>query len=318
MGIKYLNKYLQTNCSNSIKQISLNDLRGKKIVIDTSIYLYRFIGENVLLENFYLMISIFREYNIIPLFVFDGKPPKEKNELLQQRKNNKKDAELKYKELEIRLRDTLDASEEDRKEIRDSMESLKKEFVRLRHTDIENVKLLIQSYGVSYVEAPGEAEKLCAKMVCKNKAYACLSEDMDLFVYGCKRVLRYISLLKRTVIMYDLKNMLVELNLTMNEFQSICIVSGTDYNIDNETTLLKTVMYFKKYKHSDKLDFYEWLYDNTTYIKNISELYDIQDMFNLTNMPEYKQYENLKILNGPINKSNLKLIMAKEDFIFAD
>jgi flap endonuclease-1 len=318
MGIKYLNKYLQTNCSNSIKQISLNDLRGKKIVIDTSIYLYRFIGENVLLENFYLMISIFREYNIIPLFVFDGKPPKEKNELLQQRKNNKKDAELKYKELEIRLRDTLDASEEDRKEIRDSMESLKKEFVRLRHTDIENVKLLIQSYGVSYVEAPGEAEKLCAKMVCKNKAYACLSEDMDLFVYGCKRVLRYISLLKRTVIMYDLKNMLVELNLTMNEFQSICIVSGTDYNIDNETTLLKTVMYFKKYKHSDKLDFYEWLYDNTTYIKNISELYDIQDMFNLTNMPEYKQYENLKILNGPINKSNLKLIMANEDFIFAD
>jgi len=118
--------------------------------------------------------------------------------------------------------------------------------------------------------------------------------------------------------MYDLKNMLVELNLTMNEFQSICIVSGTDYNIDNETTLLKTVMYFKKYKHSDKLDFYEWLYDNTTYIKNISELYDIQDMFNLTNMPEYKQYENLKILNGPINKSNLKLIMANEDFIFAD
>ena len=69
MGIKYLNKYLQTNCSNSIKQVSLNDLRDKKIVIDTSIYLYRFLGENTLLENFYLMISIFREYNIIPLFV---------------------------------------------------------------------------------------------------------------------------------------------------------------------------------------------------------------------------------------------------------
>ena len=43
-------------------------------------------GENALLENFYLMISIFREYNIIPLFVFDGKPPKEKNDLLKNAK----------------------------------------------------------------------------------------------------------------------------------------------------------------------------------------------------------------------------------------
>ena len=30
MGIKYLNKHLQTNCSNSIKQISLRELSGKK------------------------------------------------------------------------------------------------------------------------------------------------------------------------------------------------------------------------------------------------------------------------------------------------
>ena len=86
MGIKYLNKYLQSNCSNSIKQISLHDLRNKRIVIDTSIYLYRFLGEKALLENFYLMISIFREHNIIPLFVFDGKPPKEKYDLLEKRK----------------------------------------------------------------------------------------------------------------------------------------------------------------------------------------------------------------------------------------
>ena len=31
-----------------------------------------------LIEKFYLMCSIFKNYNIIPLFVFDGKPPDEK------------------------------------------------------------------------------------------------------------------------------------------------------------------------------------------------------------------------------------------------
>ena len=55
MGIKHLNRYLQQECSKGINKISLNDLRGKTIAIDTSIYLYRFMGENALLENFYLI-----------------------------------------------------------------------------------------------------------------------------------------------------------------------------------------------------------------------------------------------------------------------
>lgn len=321
MGIKYLNKHLQSNCSNSIKQISLHELSGKRIVIDTSIYLYRFLGENALLENFYLMISIFRQYNIIPLFIFDGKPPIEKEELLKKRKAGKKEAESKYKELKRKL---YDVPEDEKREIEDTMLTLKKDFIRVHHTDIENVKMLIQSYGVSYIEAPGEADKLCAKMVCKNKAYACLSEDMDLFVYGCPRVLRYLSLLKKKVIMYDLKGIIGDMKMSFDEFQSICIVSGTDYNLDsdNSTNLSQTLKYFKKYKSIDasnyKSEFYEWLQENTKYVENSDSLYIIREMFNLKNMPEYKNYDNLKIINGPCNMSNLKLVMEKENFIFVE
>lgn len=333
MGIKHLNQYLQNNCKNSIKQIGFSELKYKKIVIDTSIYLYRFLGENALLENFYLMISIFREYNIIPLFVFDGKPPKEKYDLLKKRKMDKRQAEMKYNELESKIKDSGDDMDPiEQREIKDSMEILKKDFIRLHHTDIENVKSLFQAYGVSYVEAPGEADKLCAKMVCKNKAYACLSEDMDLFVYGCPRVLRYMSLLKKTVVMYNMKEMLNELDLTQYEFRSICIVSGTDYNINNSNNsnstntngnnFIKTLKYFKKYqkyKTDGKDDFYEWLETNTTHgaIDSI-ELHTIHSLFTLENMTEYKQYEKLKIVNGPINKSNLITVMEKENFIFAN
>ena len=326
MGIKHLNKYLQSNCKNSIKQISLHELRDKKIVIDTSIYLYRFLGENALLENFYLMISIFREYNIIPLFIFDGKPPKEKYDLLKKRKMDKKNAEMKYNELDCKIKEGIDViNKQEEKEIRDTMEVLKKDFIRLHHTDIENVKLLFQAYGVSYIEAPGEADKLCAKMVCKNKAHACLSEDMDLFVYGCPRVLRYMSLLKKTVVMYNTKDILNELDLTQEEFRSICIISGTDYNIgnDNNTTgnnLVRTLKYFKKYqkyKKGGEDRFYEWLETNTTYVVDIIDLYSIYSLFTLEDMVEYKQYEKLKIVNGPINKSNLITVMEKENFIFA-
>lgn len=90
MGIRYLNTFLKQNCIDVIHKIHFSQLSNKKIVIDTSIYLYRFMGEDALLENFYLMISVFRQFNIHPLFVFDGKPPTEKKELLYERKIQKK------------------------------------------------------------------------------------------------------------------------------------------------------------------------------------------------------------------------------------
>jgi 5'-3' exonuclease len=72
----------------------MSELAGKRIAIDVSIYLYKFTGDGALLENMYLMLSIFRHYRITPVFVFDGKPPDEKRELLDQRKEDKSVAKL--------------------------------------------------------------------------------------------------------------------------------------------------------------------------------------------------------------------------------
>ena len=313
MGIKYLNRFLQENCKESIRKVNLYELSGKKVVIDTSIYMYRYLGEEALLENIYLMINILRLNNIIPLFVFDGKPPKEKEDLLRERKQNKKKAEEKYNELKNQL---IDGQNE---KIQEEMIQLKKEFIRLHHTDIKDVKLLIQSLGVSYIEAPGEADKLCAKLVNKNLAYACLSEDMDMFVYGCKRVLRYLSLLNKTAIMYEMKDILIELDMNFNDFKNICIISGTDYNIHNNNDLTNTLKYFKKYRKSKekKNNFLSWLEDNTDYINGL-EVREISKLFNIDDVPELKNCLKTKIINSPINISNLKTIMEKEDFIFVN
>jgi flap endonuclease-1 len=313
MGIKYLNRFLQENCKESIRKVNLYELSGKKVVIDTSIYMYRYLGEEALLENIYLMINILRLNNIIPLFVFDGKPPKEKEDLLRERKQNKKKAEEKYNELKNQL---IDGQNE---KIQEEMIQLKKEFIRLHHTDIKDVKLLIQSLGVSYIEAPGEADKLCAKLVNKNLAYACLSEDMDMFVYGCKRVLRYLSLLNKTAIMYEMKDILIELDMNFNDFKNICIISGTDYNIHNNNDLTNTLKYFKKYRKSKekKNNFLSWLEENTDYINGL-EVREISKLFNIDDVPELKNCLKTKIINSPINISNLKSILEKEDFIFVN
>lgn len=143
---------------------------------------------------------------------------------------------------------------------------------------------------------------------------------MDLFVYGCPRVLRYLSLMNETVVMYSLNKILKDLNFTFEEFKEICILSGTDYNynIDNQTGLYKTLHYFKQFKKSDaNVDFYTWVENNSNYISNLYNLYNIYHMFqcNSINLKQYKLHKLHNLVN-PINKAKIEEIMKPVGFIF--
>ena len=319
MGIRNLNRYLRNNCPESIRCIPISDISHKKIVVDISIYLYKFESENALLENMFMMLSIFRHYNIIPIFIFDGKPPDEKKVLLQKRKEDKKTAQEEYYKLEQSLQD-----KQDKQDIIATMVQLKKQFVQINKEKIEKVKSLIRAYGATYYDAPGEADELCALLVIKKKVWACLSEDMDLFVYGCSRVLRYFSLLSHTVVLYFTKGIFNELNMKYKEFKEICILSGTDYNINTnnkQVNLNITIEYFNNFKksnNSNNTTFYDWLQLNTDYIYDIHLLNKINNMFNLdcNNEKLDNIFNNIKIINGPIKQQEIENIMKSEDFIF--
>ena len=323
MGIKNLNKFLKENATNSIKLGHVSELSGKRIAVDISIYMYKFASENTLIENIYLMLSIFRYYNVIPIFVFDGKPPTEKKELLQKRREDKKEAEQEFKELKNKLEINKDMDESEKQEIINNMDMLKRKFVNVSKYDIDNVKNLIRSYGATYYDAPGEADELCAMLTIKGKVWACLSEDMDMFVYGCPRVIRYLSLLNHTAVVYDVKGILVNLGITQQELREICILSGTDYNLecdDHRNTLTSTLKYFKKYhKSQSKVGFYDWLNEHYKgVIKDYELLKKIYDMFDLSqNHYNIKLFEKIKIVNGPIMKDEVKNILKMDGFLFS-
>lgn len=322
MGIRHLNRFLKENASNSIKLCRLAEFSGKKIAVDISIYMYRFASDNSLIENIYLMLSIFRHYNIIPVFIFDGKPPTEKRELLDKRKEDKKNAEEEYKKLKNILELNSDMDDVDKQEIIYNMDILKKKFVNVNKNDIDNVKKLIRCYGLSYYDAPFESDELCAMLTIKEKVWACLSEDMDMFVYGCPRVIRYLSLLNHTAVIYNTKSILNNLGITQKELREICILSGTDYNFDNEdknTTLTNVLKQFKKYhKSKSNLEFYDWLNENNkNFIKDYSLLKNIYDMFDLSQKhSNIKLFEKIKIVNGPINNGEIHNILKTDGFIF--
>jgi flap endonuclease-1 len=302
----------------------MSKLSGKKIAVDISIYMYKYASEDSLIENIYLMLSIFRYYNVIPIFIFDGKPPAEKKELLQKRRLDKKEAEIEYNNLKNKLQINENMDDIEKQEINNSMDMLKRKFVNVSKNDIEDVKNLIRAYGATYYDAPGEADELCAMLTIKGKVWACLSEDMDMFVYGCPRVIRYLSLLKHTIVLYEMKGILSELGITQKELREICVLSGTDYNNINDDhdkshTLYTTLKQYKKY-HKDKceLEFYNWLVKNTEYISDYDHLIQIYDIFDLSkNHNNIIKFENIIISNSNIIKSEIRNILEKDGFIFA-
>jgi hypothetical protein len=162
---------------------------------------------------------------------------------------------------------------------------------------------------------------------------------MDMFVYGCPRVLRYFSLLNHTVVIYNLNEILNNLGIKQKELREICVLSGTDYNLniinnnninnDNNNietkdtpNLFKTLKYFKKYHKTDeynKISFYEWLNKNTDYIQNNILLNKIYKMFDISETQIHNKiqiFNKIKIINGPIVYKDIQNILMEDGFIF--
>ena len=350
MGIRSLNRFIQQRCPDTSTRIHLRELSGKRIAVDTSIYMYRYSGEGALLENMYLMASVFRYYNIHAVFIFDGPPPPQKTDLIELRRKKKDIAKKQYDALVEILKEnkrattaSVETTEID--DIEDTMRELKKQFVRLRDCDIATVKELLVSFGFATIDAEGEADVLCAKLSLKKRVDACLSDDTDMFVYGCPVVLRHISLLNHSVVSYDTRAILKKLSLTQQEFKMMCVVCGTDYTQASSaaTATASPEVVFKKitkYKslppaeiqkhHNSGGGFYDWYSEHgagtgtgtgkkdtdtgaITYISNES-MFDV-----ISPTGKNSQYKQLVVLNrADIHKKRIVEIMMKEDFIFIE
>jgi hypothetical protein len=202
----------------------------------------------------------------------DGK----KKEILIKRRMDKLDAEQKYMEIQKQLEN--ETNEEKKQDLLASMDTLKKQFITIKDEDIKKVKELLESYGVVYYVSPGEADQYCAHLIKQNIADGCISDDMDMFLYDCKIIVRHISLLNHTIVMYDCTKILKDLKLSRRLFCEIMVLSGTDYNINMETSLYESIRWYYEYiKYLEKyavdknvtppLTYYVWLIKNTKYIK---------------------------------------------------
>lgn len=272
MGIKLLNTFLKKR--NLQRKWGLRYLNRKKIVIDTNNYIYEFLSEDNLVNGFIDMCELFLKYNIIALFIFDGKPKNEKSEELKKRKNDREKSKKIYNKSINKL------SKQKKKE-------LMRKIVRVTKNETEIVKSILKYYNMKWLDSPNESDELCCKLVESKKMYGCLSNDMDMLVYGCKYVFRNLDLYNETVNVYDINEILYKLSMSLDSFKYMCLFSNKKENI------FKTCKYYDNYtKDDNNYTFLEYLLnkksisnDEFISIKNSYKFYNLDTSTVLNKCP---------------------------------
>lgn len=229
MGVKSLNTLISSYTSNGEKKIHLSKFKGYKLAIDTNVYLYKYLyGKSNHINGIFFMINKLKKFDIEPIFIFDGKPPEEKNDKIIHRKaiRNK----LQQKLLDLKSDLTLEVDKENRSKILDDIENIEKKIMYVNREVIKKTQELFDLMGVGYINADCEAEQYCSKLCRLNLVDGVVSEDTDTIACGSKIVLRDFSNRDDNITCFNLDEILYDLNINYNSFVDLCILLGNDYN----------------------------------------------------------------------------------------
>lgn len=232
MGIKGLTQLIKKYSPDSIEHVNLYTMKDKRIAIDTSIFLYKSLinvrskgdylrnkdGKVIShIQGLYYKINQYLSFGITPIFIFDGKPPQEKNDCIKER--NKKAQECKEK-----MEKTDNIEEKN---------NLEKSTVRIKKEYIDDLKNLFNLMGVSYIHADGEAEAYASELCRIGYVDAVITEDMDTLAYGCPTLITTCKdkNIKRPEIVtkFNFQKILEDFKMTHEEFIDMCILCGCDY-----------------------------------------------------------------------------------------
>lgn len=235
MGIRGLTTLIKNNAPRSIETSQLYKLKGKVIGIDASGVIYKSLmmirsGGKVLTNGKYPtshIVGVFNKtcsllsYGITPVYVFDGKPPEEKGNVIKERN-------AKARTAKEQLSHNTNLSHGD-------IENLHKQTIRLRKYHTEDIKKLLDLLGVMWIHAEGEAEGVAAELCRIGLFDYVMSEDMDTLAFASPRLIRNCvdKSVKRTkdiISIFHLDKILEDFNLSYEEFLELCILSGCDYS----------------------------------------------------------------------------------------
>jgi flap endonuclease-1 len=174
-----------------------------------------------LMGTFYRTTSLL-EQGVLPVWVFDGRPPERKAGTIRRRLEAKEKAEdawqqaLAAGDLETARRKAAQTS-------------------RLTPPMVEELHALLRGLGVPVVQAPGEGEAQAAALAARGATWAAASEDYDSLLFGAPRLVRGLAARPRGgaapgAQLIDRADLLATLGIDGEELIALGVVVGTDFN----------------------------------------------------------------------------------------
>jgi len=169
------------------------------------------------------------DYDIRPVFVFDGKPPELKMRTLELRRRYRDRARREWEAAVSRG----DYSSAWSKAV--TMNSLSQAMQ-------DDARRVLAMLGVPYVQAPQEGEAQAAHMAIRGDVWAANSRDYDSVLFGAPRLVRYMTIsgqeflpskgIARPLIpeLIELQQLLNSLGITREQLVDLAILVGTDFN----------------------------------------------------------------------------------------
>ena len=173
----------------------------------------------------------FLSLGIKPVYIFDGRPPSLKTAEIERRRQIKKDATVKYEKAidEGNLEDARKFAQQ---------------TTSMRDTMVQDSKVLLECFGIPYIDAPSEGEATAAHLTNTGHAFASASQDFDSVLFGAKRLVRNFTNSGRRKIpnrntyievepeVIETGKTLESLELSREELVDVGILIGTDFNPD--------------------------------------------------------------------------------------
>jgi len=283
MGVRDLNYLIKRYNHSSIKELTLYDLKNKRLAIDLQLYLYKALIQNKNpVEEIHKQILHLERYKITPIYVFDGKPPKEKIDELQKRAVRRSRSLEVIQYLESIYLQKLSNDELERKTfVLSKIDELKKNSMVIDKKTKRAIKYLCNIMEIKYVDNMDmEADKAIGILYKQGEIDGCISEDNDMLVYGCEHLYRFYKTNSNHILEYNLVEIKKDLRLNDAEFVDLCILCGSDYykKIKFKSSFKNSVVAYyliKKYKTIENIA------ENKKYLPGDLDYERIRNIYNL-------------------------------------
>ena len=228
------------------EQTTLKALKGASFAIDASIEIHQFLAlvrkrDGTLFTDRQGRVTshliglltrtsrLIADFDMKPIFVFDGRPNPLKRGTLEMRREATKKAEIEYSDAVSK---------------KDHAKAWSKAVMtgHLTGSILDDAKRLLMLMGIPWLEALEDAEAQASYMAAKGDVWAVGSKDYDCLLYGAPVLARYLTLTGREWLpaqrrsrplipeLIKLSENLALLGISREQLVDLAILIGTDFN----------------------------------------------------------------------------------------